>query len=183
MPVTVFVTAYDQHALAAFDAAAVDYLLKPFEDARFHRALARARAAAVMRATGDLEDRLRRLVGAPEPAPAYAARIAVETRGTVRFVPVEAIDYVTADGPYAVLHAGGERFVVREAMHALEARLDPVQFARIHRSTILRLDRLDSLRVAAGGDYSARLRDGTHLRVSRSRYDALTAQLAGVPRR
>jgi len=191
MPATVFVTAYDHHAIAAFDAAAVDYLLKPFEDTRFYRAFERARTDAQRRAVprGAGETRapdFGESAGHParlaQSAQTFAARIAVEARGVVRFVAVADIDYVTADGPYAVLHTGGERHIVREPMHALEARLDPAVFARIHRSTILRLDRVERLVVAAGGDYQACLRDGTRLRVSRSRYDALMAQLSALPR-
>jgi len=183
MPVTVFATAYDRHALAAFDLAALDYLLKPFEDERFFQALARAREAVRLREVDRLRDRLLRLLQAepaPPPvaeAPRYLERIAVEMRGQVRVVPVERVDYVQADGPYAELHAGGETFVIRERMQALEARLDPARFARIHRSTIVRLDAVEALLTAPGGDYAVRLKDGTRLRVSRARRDALAARL------
>jgi two-component system LytT family response regulator len=186
MPATVFVTAYDRHALDAFDLAALDYLLKPFEDERFARALARARDAVRLREVEALRGRLLALLGAPDAAPAlpappaYLERIAVEMRGQVRVVPVERIDYVEADGPYAVLHAAGERFVIRERMQALEERLDPAAFVRIHRSAIVRLDRVEALLVAPGGDYAARLRDGTRLKVARSRRDALAERL-GLP--
>src|SRR5690606_31161776 len=104
-------------------------------------------------------------------------RIAVEMRGQVRVVPVERVDYVQADGPYAELHAGGETFVIRERMQALEARLDPARFARIHRSTIVRLDAVEALLPAPGGDYAVRVRAGPRLRVSRARRDALAARL------
>ncbi len=185
MPAVVFVTAYDQHALAAFDVAAVDYLLKPFDDDRFGQALARAREAVRLREVDGLRDRLAALLG-PEPvAPAdYLERIAVETRGQTRLVPVEAIDYVTSDGPYAELHVGGEVWVVRERMQALEDRLDPAHFFRIHRSTIVQIDRVEALLTAPGGDYAVRLTDGTKLRLSRSRRDAFTRRLgidAGEP--
>jgi two-component system LytT family response regulator len=184
MPVTVFVTAFDQHALQAFELAALDYLLKPFEDERFHAALERARDTARLRQVDALQSRLRALLD-PEPAapppsapPAdYLERIAVEMRGQIRIVPVATIDYVAADGPYAELHAGDDTFVVREQMQTLEDRLDPSQFFRIHRSTIVRLDRIESLLVAGGGDYAVRLTDGTRLRVSRSRRDDLAARL------
>ena len=188
MPATVFVTAYDHHALAAFDVAAVDYLLKPFDDDRFAQALDRARRAVRLREVDALRDRLAALLGGPTPggpAPpasggggaAYAERIAVEARGQVRLVPVEAVDYVSADGPYAVLHAGGETHVVRERMHALEGRLDPARFFRVHRSTIVQLDRVEALLTAPGGDYAVRLRDGTRLSLSRSRRDAFARRL------
>ena len=184
MPAVVFVTAYDQHALAAFDVAAVDYLLKPFDDDRFAQALARARDAVRLREVDVLRQRLAALLGGESPAarprpskPDYLERIAVEMRGQTRLVPVEAIDYVASDGPYAELHVGDDVYVVRERMQTLEERLDPAAFFRIHRSTIVRLDRVEALLTAAGGDYAVRLADGTRLRLSRSRRDAFTQRL------
>ena len=193
MPATVFVTAYDRHALDAFDVAAVDYLLKPFDDDRFRQALARARRAVRLREVDALRGRLAALLGAapPEAAPAppaggagrpaYAERIAVEARGHTRLVQVEDVDYVSADGPYAVLHVGGETHVVRERMHALEGRLDPDRFFRVHRSTIVQIDRVEALLTAPGGDYTVRLADGTRLSLSRSRRDAFARRLGIDP--
>jgi two-component system LytT family response regulator len=192
MPATIFVTAYDQHALQAFDLAALDYLVKPFDDERFEQAFRRARRLVELEETGRLHERLRTLLGdesaphagqssaAPSAAPArYLDRIAVESKGKVRFVPVEEIDYIAADGPYAELVAGGRRHVIREAMQTLEARLDPTRFMRVHRSAIVQLDRVDTLLRGAGGDYEIQLKDGTRLRVSRSRREEL-AQRLGV---
>ncbi|MEL6615210.1 MAG: LytTR family DNA-binding domain-containing protein, partial [Bacteroidota bacterium] len=176
MPATVFVTAYDQHALEAFDVHALDYLLKPFEDARFHQALDRARDAVRLREVDTLRQRLLSLLGgeplaperAPAPeAPAYLERIAVEMRGQIRVVPVGEVDFVRADGAYAEIHVGETVHVVRERMQALEDKLDPQHFMRIHRSTIVRLDRVEALLTAPGGDYAVRLTDGRRLRVSR----------------
>ncbi len=191
MPVTVFVTAFDQHALHAFELAALDYLLKPFEDERFRTTLARARDTVRLRQVDALQSRLLTLLGdhpppsappAPPPEPAgYLERIAVEMRGQIRVVPVEGVDYVSADGAYAEVHAGGETFVIRERMQTLEDRLDPAAFVRIHRSTIVRLDRIEALLVAGGGEYAVRLTDGTKLRVSRSRKDDLAARLGLDP--
>ena len=182
MPSVVFVTAYDQHALAAFDVAAVDYLLKPYDDDRFRQALGRARDAVRLREVDALRDRLATLLGAVAPAsgpgrPEYLERIPVEMRGQVRVVPAAAVDYVTSDGPYAELHVGAETFVLRERMQTLEERLDPACFFRIHRSTIVQIDRVESLLTAPGGDYAVRLRDGTKLRLSRSRRDAFSQRL------
>ena len=188
MPAVVFVTAYDHHALAAFDVAAVDYLLKPFDDDRFAQALDRARRAVRLREVDALRGRLAALLGASAPdaappvapgagRPEFLERIAVEARGHVRLVPVEAVDYVEADGPYAVLHVGPDTHAVRERMQALEDRLDPARFFRIHRSTIVQIDRVEALLTAPGGDYAVRLRDGTRLGLSRSRRDAFAARL------
>ncbi|NBC18183.1 MAG: response regulator [Bacteroidetes bacterium] len=187
MPVTVFVTAYDQHALKAFELAAVDYLLKPFEDERFRQALRRARDQVRLREVDALQDRLMTLLQArdqpeaaldvPTSSTDYLERIAVEMRGQVRVVPVERIDYIEADGAYAELHAGEDTFVIRERMQTLEDRLDPELFFRIHRSTIVQLDRVEALLIGSGGDYAVRLADGTRLRVSRSRYEALSQRL------
>ncbi|HUJ15338.1 MAG TPA: LytTR family DNA-binding domain-containing protein [Thermoanaerobaculia bacterium] len=163
MPVTVFITAFSQFALDAFDVAAVDYLVKPFDDERFAQALQRARKRAAER---------RR-----EIAPKYADRIAVDSRGQTRVVPVARIDYITASGPYAELHVGDKTFAVRERMQTLEERLDPAIFFRVHRSAIVRLDRIESLLHRPGGDYALRLKDGTELDVSRARRDELQERL------
>ncbi|WP_420454691.1 LytR/AlgR family response regulator transcription factor [Rubrivirga sp.] len=179
MPAVVFVTAYDQHALAAFDVAAVDYLLKPYDDDRFAQSLARAREAVRLREVDALRDRLAALLGPERPAPSadFLERLAVEMRGQTRLVPVEAIDYVSSDGPYVEVHVGADVWVVRERMQTLEDRLDPARFFRIHRSTIVQIDRVEALLTAPGGDYAVRLADGTRLRLSRSRRDAFTQRL------
>ena len=189
MPATIFVTAYDQYAIDAFELAALDYLLKPFDDERFREALQRARQHIQLREAGELEERLRTLLEAQSQAPHepktpsleedYLERITVETRRQVRIVPVECIDYIEADGPYVRLHAGEETHLVRERMKALEEQLNPRRFVRIHRSTSVNLDRIEALepRGSSGSGYDARLTGGTHLRVSRSRRDDLLRQL------
>ena len=158
LPATIFTTAYERFALKAFDVAAIDYLVKPFDDERFAQALARARKAIETR---------------PAPKHEYLERIPVESRGQIRVVPVALIDYITASGPYAELHIGERTFAIREKMQTLEDKLDPALFFRIHRSAIVRLDRIDTLLHAAGGDYAVRLKDGTELSVSRSRREEL----------
>ncbi len=182
MPVVIFVTAYDQYALKAFDLAALDYLVKPFDDERFDQALARARQTITLRDVDALRDRLAALFqGTPPPAappaPRYLERIAVDLRGQVRVVPVSQIRFITASGPYAELHTGEEAYVIREQMQTLEERLDPVQFYRIHRSAIVRLDQVDALLYSAGGDYAVRLKDGKRLKVSRNRREELEQRL------
>ena len=178
MPAVVFVTAYDRHAVEAFELAAVDYLLKPYTADRFRQALDRAREAA-RRPGAALDDRLRALLAAAPPPPTYPARIAVESRGRVRYVPVEDVDYLAAADAYVEVHAGAETFLVRDRMQDLEDRLDPALFVRVHRSTIVRLDRVESLLIGRQGDYAVRLRDGTRLAVARGRRETLEARLAG----
>ncbi|HEU4624048.1 MAG TPA: LytTR family DNA-binding domain-containing protein [Steroidobacteraceae bacterium] len=181
MPATVFVTAYDQYALKAFDLAAIDYLVKPFDDERFEQAFARARRLIELKEVGRLTEQLRAVLqgsgSAAAPAasgkPEYLERIAVETRGQVRVVPVDDIEYITASGPYAELHAGGRAHVIRERMQMLEERLDPAKFFRIHRSAIVRLDQIETLLRDPGGDYGVRLRSGVQLSVSRNRVEQL----------
>ncbi|HIG76080.1 MAG TPA: response regulator transcription factor [Bacteroidetes bacterium] len=186
MPATVFVTAYDHHALAAFDAEAVDYLLKPFDVERLRRALDRARRAVRLREIDAFRDRLASLIGGGRAEPeqeraAYQERFAVESRGQTKVVPVAAVDYVTSDGPYAELHVEDETFVIRETMQALEARLDPDRFVRIHRSTIVQLDRIDALLTSSGGDYSVRLTTGARLSLSRARREVVMQRLGLAP--
>jgi two-component system LytT family response regulator len=176
MPATIFVTAFDQFALKAFEIAAVDYLLKPFDDERFGQALQRARKSIELK---EVERTTRRLIEflQHEPGPKFLERISVESRGQVRVVPVANIDYITASGPYAELHAGDKTFAVRERMQTLEEQLDPEVFFRIHRSAIVRLDRIDTLLHRSGGHYAVRLKDGTQLDVSRARRDELEQRL------
>lgn len=161
MPVTIFVTAYDQHAVKAFELEAVDYLVKPFDDERFAQALQRARRAAETRG----------------PAQKFTDRIAVELRGQLRAVPVDRIDYITASGPYAELHVGERVFAVRERMQALEEKLDPQRFMRVHRSAIVRIEAVDAFLRHAGGDYGVRMKSGAELSVSRQKREELEERL------
>ena len=185
MPATIFVTAFDQYALKAFDVAALDYLVKPFDDDRFEQAFSRARRSVELQEVGRMTRRLVTLLGdqtvepppAPTPRPQYLERIAVESRGQVRVVPAEKIEYITASGPYAELHVGDKTYTVRERMQNLEDRLDPAKFFRIHRSAIVRLDRIDAMLRSSGGDYAVRLKNGEELSVSRSRRDELEAKM------
>jgi two-component system, LytTR family, response regulator len=186
MPATIFVTAYDEYALHAFDVAALDYLVKPFDDERFEQAFRRAREIIELKQLGKLREQLLAVLGGtPTPASAqpnagstgYLERIAVETRGKVRVVPVEEIEYITSKGPYAELHVGTQTHVIRESMQDLETRLDPERFFRIHRSAIVRLDLVETFLRGAGGDYEVQLKSGKRLRVSRSHREELEKRL------
>ncbi|MGH7632770.1 MAG: LytR/AlgR family response regulator transcription factor [Gemmatimonadaceae bacterium] len=193
MPLTIFVTAFDQYALQAFDVAATDYLVKPFDDERFEQALQRARRALALEGVERAREHLLTLLreseslggsprgpGARAPGP-NLERLAVEMHGQVKPVPVAQIDYITAAGPYAELHVGERRYVIREAMQTLEERLDPNRFMRVHRSVIVRLDLVDALHRGGGGDYELQMKGGVRLRVSRSRREALERWLGLSP--
>lgn len=191
MPTTVFVTAHDKHALAAFDLAAIDYLVKPFDDERFEEAFQRARRMATLEESSRLRDKLLAVLQETgEQAPTvkmpgragagarYLDRIPVESRGKVRFIPMSDIDYILASGPYAELVVGDRKHLIREAMQNLENQLDPARFFRVHRSAIVQLDRVDALLKAPGGDYDVQLRNGVKIKVARSRREELEKRLA-----
>ena len=198
MPATIFVTAYDQHALTAFDLAAVDYLVKPFDDERFEQAFRRARRMVELEEVSRLRTQLLAVLGGSPSAPAatgavpaaqpsgsssggYLERFAVEMRGKVRVIPAAEVEYIVASGPYAELHVADRRYLIRESMQTLEDRLDPRVFLRIHRSVIVRLSLVDTLLRGAGGDYEVQLKNGVKLRVSRSRREALERALGIEP--
>ncbi|HXN76724.1 MAG TPA: LytTR family DNA-binding domain-containing protein [Gemmatimonadaceae bacterium] len=181
MPPVIFTTAYD-HAVAAFDLAAIDYLIKPFDDERFEKAFRRALKMIELNQVSKLSDELRTLLraGAGDSGAGksqYLERIAVEMRGQVRVVPVKQIDYMVASGPYAELYVGDKRYLIRERMQTLEERLDPAKFFRIHRSAIVRLDLIETLIKNPGGDYGIQLKGGVKLKVSRSRFESLESLL------
>ncbi len=190
MPLTIFVTAFDTHALAAFEVAAVDYLVKPFDDERFEHSLRRARRTLELREVDKLRSRLlavlqgdrRSELARPEARGEHLQRIPVEMKGKVRVVPVSEIDFILASGPYAELYSGDRKYVIRESMQALEDKLDPDAFIRVHRSVIVRLDLIETLHKGGGGDYEVQMKNGRRLRVSRSRLEALERKLGLGPR-
>lgn len=188
MPVTIFVTAYDQYTLKAFELAALDYLVKPFDEERFEQSFARAQRMVNLQKMGEMTGRLFKLVHEEEKGQkqeplsgkkslGYLERIAVEMRGQIRIVPVGEIDFITASDHFAELHVGENVYVTRERMQTLEDRLNPDEFFRIHRSVIVKLDRIESLLVSAGGDYAAKLKDRRRLKVSRSWREELETRL------
>ncbi|HEX7118161.1 MAG TPA: LytTR family DNA-binding domain-containing protein [Longimicrobiales bacterium] len=167
MPATIFVTAYDEFAVRAFEVHALDYLLKPFDRERFRDALSRARARLLDRSDDALGPRLLRLL-ADLPRPAYLERVPVRAGGRIRFLAADEIDYVTAEGNYARLHAGERSYLIRETLTALEGKLEPGRFLRVHRSCIVRLERVKELESLFQGEYMMVLEDGTRLRSGRS---------------
>jgi len=171
LPAIVFVTAFDQYAIRAFDVHAIDYLLKPFDPQRFAAAMSRVRETLGQPAapTG-MEDQLRRLLEeVRQQRPAFAERLVVKSSGRVVFIKVAQIDWVDAAGNYVKLNLhGGESHLLRETMAGLERRLDPQKFLRIHRSTIINVERIQELQQQFHGDYLVVLEDGQRLTLSRS---------------
>jgi two-component system LytT family response regulator len=152
LPVIVFVTAYDEYALRAFDAGALDYLLKPFDDARFHLAMQRAK---------------QKIAAQESVLPQETPRLAVRSAGQVAYVRIPDIDWVEAADYYVCLHVGLKSHLLRKSMAELEQELDPQIFCRIHRSTIVNLRRVQSLEVDEAGEYEVILDGGRKLRLSR----------------
>jgi len=168
LPTVIFVTAYDQYALQAFEVHALDYLLKPFNKDRFQVAVTRAREHIESRRRGDLDERLVSLIEGLGTEKKYLERLVVKTVGRVFFLKTEEIDYIEAAGNYLKLHVGRESHMIRETMNGIEVKLDPSQFMRIHRSTVVNVDRIKELHPMFSGDYSVILRDGTELALSRN---------------
>lgn len=167
MPIVVFVTAFDRYALRAFDVHALDYLLKPFDRDRFRDTLARAREQLERCATGELERRLLELVHDLKPAPQPLERFVVKAGGRVLFVRAEDIEWIEAAGNYVKLHVGADCHVFRETMNAIEDKLDPDQFFRIHRSHIVNIECVRELQPWFNGEYVVFLKSGTRLTLSR----------------
>jgi len=173
MPLVVFVTAYDQHAIRAFEVHAVHYLLKPVEPDRLREALDRARDL-LGRGDDRLRESLRRAMeelrndGGPADPRAAPARLAIKADGRIRLVEVAEIDYVTADGNYARLRGRAMNVLVRETITTMEQRLAPHGFLRVQRGTLVRMERVVELEPLFHGEYVVRLKDGTRLTSGRT---------------
>lgn len=166
-PVIVFVTAYDQHALQAFEVSATDYLLKPFKPARFREALQRARQQLQARDLRTLNQRLQTLLEAANPAAGYPSHLSVKAGEHTVFVKVRDVDYIEAAANYVILHAGAQNHVLRETLTNLETRLSPKTFLRIHRSIIVNLERVIGVKPAARGEHVVVLKGGRELPLTR----------------
>ncbi len=167
-PVVVFVTAYPEHAVNAFDEDVADYLLKPFDRDRLARSLERARRVAKSRDEEGLIDDLKRVIARLEGDGEYVRRLAVTLGRKTLLIPVDEIDWIEAKGNYVVLRRGSKQFLLRSTMSGLEGRLDPRDFVRIHRSTIVRIDRVRELRTLHTGKHIAILEGDTELPISPS---------------
>lgn len=180
IPAVIFVTAYDRYALRAFEAHALDYLLKPVDEDRFAAAVARARTRIRQAHADDLGRRLRALLDertSPTTPTAGANRLAIKDGGRIVFVDVGDVDYLEAAGNYVVVHAGGRTYMQRSTMAEMEALLDPEHFQRIHRSTIVNVRRIRELHPVHHGEYDVVLADGTVLKLARGYRDRLEALL------
>jgi two-component system, LytTR family, response regulator len=180
MPAVVFVTAYDQYALRAFDVRALDYLLKPFDRERFRQALSRARQRVTSSGPGELERRLLALMQDLKQAPHRMERFVVKSGGRVYFVRTEEIDWVESAGNYVKLHVGADTHLLRETMTAIEAQLDPEAFFRIHRCHIVNIERVRELQPSFNGEYVVFLRNGARLTLSRGYRDRFQQRLGGA---
>jgi two-component system, LytTR family, response regulator len=167
MPPVVFVTAYDRFAVRAFEAHALDYLVKPLNRSRFDLAIARVRERRELIGARDLARHLSTLLASVAADGAQVTRIAVPRSGGALMLAVDAIDWIEAVDYLARLHAGGERHLLRESLASLARRLDPAQFVRVHRSAVVRIDRVRELRADASGDLTVVLTNGTQVPVSR----------------
>jgi len=168
MPLTVFVTAYDRHAIRAFEANALDYLLKPFGDERFEAALARAVTRLDELSLCEFGQRTMKMVSAAQPAGGRWDRLVVKSAGTTRFVRAAEIDWIEAAGVYVNLHVGGKELLFRAALSELAERLDPRRFVRVHRSALVNIESIVQLEPVSHGEFDALLRDGARTRVSRT---------------
>jgi two-component system, LytTR family, response regulator len=182
----IFVTAFDQYALKAFEVHALDYLLKPFDDARFKKALQAAKDQIEQRQLNKLSKKLIALLeereshGEPAKQKTYLTRLMIKLTNRVVLLKVSEIDWIEADGNYAKLHVGRKAHLLREKMQDLEAQLDPEKFVRIHRSAIVNLDRIKEMHPHFNGDYIVVLEDGSQLKLSRTRREQLESRLKAV---
>ncbi len=188
VPAVVFVTAYDEHALRAFEVNAIDYLLKPYDDARFGSALQRAKDAIRRRQADSVNARLTQLLEylqqaggtlAPAKDERPGERILLRSSGEIFFLKGDEIDWIEAEGDYMKFHVSGRTHLMRETMARLETRLDPKRFIRIHRSTIVNLDRVRKLSPSFAGEYAVVLHDGTKLKLSRGYHERIAVLLQG----
>ena len=198
MPAVIFVTAYDEYAVKAFEVHAMDYLLKPFDAERFRSAFQRARDHIDRVTTAEAGRRLKTLLeqvlteekvdvgqrapgSSPSAQPRYIDRLMVKSDGRVFFVKLSEVDWFEASGNYVRIHVGKTSHLIRETMNGIEGVLNPSMFARIHRAVIVNLDRIKELQPWFAGDYVVILRDGRQLKLSRTYREQLQARMHRMP--
>lgn len=180
MPLTVFVTAYDQHAIRAFEANALDYLLKPFSDERFETTMARVVTRLDELSIREFGQRMMRMASAMQPADRPWDRLVVKSGGTTRFIRVNDIDWIEAAGVYVNLHVGGKELLYRAALNDLAEKLDSRRFVRVHRSAMVNIESILQLEPISHGEFDAVLKNGSRTRVSRN-YRAQLEKRLGQP--
>jgi two-component system LytT family response regulator len=168
LPIIIFVTAYDEYALDAFERHALDYLLKPFDQERFDKALARGVDQFEQQEQAALAERLDQVVDEIQQERGFQSRVMIKKANSIIFVPVEEIDWIEADGNYVQLHVGDKKHITRCTMRRMENRLDPEHYFRIHRSTIVNLNKVSSIEPWFHGDYKVVLHNGKELTLSRN---------------
>lgn len=180
LPTTIFVTAYDQYAVRAFEVFALDYLLKPFDQERFDKALERAKGHLCSVRDDLLSQRILDALEEIRTKPVHLERLVIKMNGHVFFVKADEIDWLEAEGNYVRLHTGKESYLLRDTISALETQLDPRKFIRVHRSAIVNIDRITELQPWFHGEYRIILREGVQLTLSRT-YREKLHELLGRP--
>jgi two-component system, LytTR family, response regulator len=183
IPYVIFVTAYDQYAVRAFEVQALDYLLKPFDQERFDVSWQRAKAQIIRDRNGvrDMDHRILALLEELKSGKNYLERLVIKTAGRIYFLDTSEIDWIEAEGNYVSVHSAKKSHLLRETISSLESQLDPKRFVRIHRSSIVRLDFIQELQPWFHGEYRVILQDGTQLTLSRNHRDKLQEALGKLP--
>ncbi len=176
-PVVIFVTAYDQYAIEAFEFHALDYLLKPYDQERFEKALSHCKSYFQHQQQPQLQEQLDLLLKSLEEPQRFLERFVVKTAGRAFFVKVEQVDWIEAQGNYVSLHVNTEEHLIRDSLAKLESKLDPNQFVRIHRSTMVNINQIKELYPASHSDYFVMLRSGKELLMSRNYRKKLAGRL------
>lgn len=180
MPLTVFVTAYDQHAIRAFEANALDYLLKPFSDERFEAAMARAMTRLDESNMREFGQRIFKMASAAPPSDRRWDRLVIKSGGATRFIRTADIDWIEAAGVYVNLHVARKELLYRATLNELAEKLDPRRFVRVHRSALVNIESILQLEPISHGEFDAVLKDGSRTRVSRT-YRAQLENRLGQP--
>ena len=181
IPQVIFVTAYDQYAVRAFEVHALDYLLKPFDQERFDISWQRARAQILRDRDGGTDQRILALLEEMKAGNKYLERLVIKASGRIYFLETSEIDWIEAEGNYVSVHCAKKSHLLRETISSLESQLDPKKFVRIHRSSIVRIDRIQELQPWFHGEYRIILQNGTQLTLSRNYRDKLQEALGKLP--
>jgi two-component system LytT family response regulator len=181
IPHVIFVTAYDQYAVRAFEVHALDYLLKPFDQERFNIAWQRARVQIMRDRTSGMDQRIVSLLEEMKAGKKYLERLVIKANGRIYFLEANEIDWIEAEGNYVSVHSAKKSHLLRETISSLESQLDPKKFVRIHRSSIVRIDQIQELQPWFHGEYRIILHDGTQLTLSRNHRDKLQEALGKLP--